>query len=78
MEKILKLTAWDANVLTKYSHEDKAFILSRDIDILLVSETHFPNKRYFRIPVHTLYHAVYRDGEAHGGITSSRNKKQQH
>jgi len=53
--------------LAKHSLEVKAFILSQDIAILLVSETHFTNKRYLRIPEYTLYHTMHSDGKAHGG-----------
>jgi len=40
MDRKLKLATWNANGLAKHSLEVKAFILSHDIDILLVSETH--------------------------------------
>jgi len=67
MERKLKLTIWNANELAKHSLEVKAFILSHNMDILLVFETHFINKSYLRIPVYTLYHTMHTDGEAHGG-----------
>jgi len=54
MERKLKLATWNANGLTKYSEEIKAIILSQDIDILLVSETHFTKKSYLRILGYTL------------------------
>jgi len=57
MEEKLKLATWNAKLgLAKHSLEIKAFILSQDIDILLVSETHFINKNYHQIPGYTLYH----------------------
>jgi len=59
MERKLKLATWNANGLAKCSLEVKAFILSQDIDILLVSETHFTNKSYLRILGYTLYHAMH-------------------
>jgi len=47
-----KLATWNVNGLAKYAQEVKAFILSQDIDILLVFETHF---RYTMIlTYHTL------------------------
>jgi len=52
--------------LAKHSLEVQAFILSPDIDILLVSEMHFTNKIYFRIPEYTLYHTMHPDGKVHG------------
>jgi len=74
MEKKLKLATWNANGLDKHSLEAKAFILSQDIDILLVSETHFTNKSYFRIPGYSLYHTMHPDGKAQRN--SYHNKKQ--
>jgi len=48
------------------SQQIKTFILSQNIDILL-SETHFTNKSYCRIPEYTLYHIMYSDGKGRGG-----------
>jgi len=67
MERKLKLATWNANGLAKHSTEVTAFILKQDIDILLVSETHFTNKSYLRIPGYTLYHTMHPDGKTHGG-----------
>jgi len=67
MEWKLKLATWNANGLAKHSLEVKAFILSQDSDILLVSETHFTNKNYLQIPGYTLYHTMHPDGKAHRG-----------
>jgi len=66
MERKLKLAAWNANGLAN-SLEVKAFIFSQDIDILLVSETHFTNINYLQIRGYTLYHIMHPDGKAHGG-----------
>jgi len=68
MERKLKLATSNANRLAKHSLKVKAFILNQDIDILLVSETHFTNKNYLQIPGYTLYHTMHLDGKAHGGI----------
>jgi len=67
MERKLKLITWNANGLAKHSLEVKAFIFSQDINILLVSETHFTNKNYLQIPGYTLYHTMHPDGKANGG-----------
>jgi len=73
MERKLKLTTWNANGLAKHSLQVKAFIFSQDIDILLVSEMHFTNKSYLRIPGYTLYHTMHPDGKAYGGIAFIRS-----
>ena len=41
MSKKLKIALWNANVLAQRSLELKTFIINQDIDIMLVSETHF-------------------------------------
>lgn len=34
---------------------------------MLISETHFTSKSFFKIPNYTLYHTMHPDGRAHGG-----------
>lgn len=34
---------------------------------MLISETHFTAKSFFKIPNYTLYHTMHPDGKAHGG-----------
>jgi len=69
MERKLKLVTWNANGLAKHSLEIKDFIFSQDINILLVSETHFTNNSYLRIPAYTLYDTMHPDGKANGGTS---------
>jgi len=37
-------------------NEIKMFILNNQIDIMLISETHFTKKYYFKIPSYLIYH----------------------
>jgi len=67
MNKPFKIVIWNANGLTKHSQEIKTFIFSQNIDILFVSETHFTNKSYCRVPGYTLYHTIHPDDKIHGG-----------
>jgi len=67
MNKPLKIATWNANELAKHSQEIKIFIFSQNIDILLVSKTHFRNKNYCRVPGYILYHTGAPYGKAHGG-----------
>jgi hypothetical protein len=39
----------------------------KQIDIMLISETHFTSKSHFVMPGYTLYHTMHPDGKAHGG-----------
>jgi len=54
-------------MLAKHSQQVKTLIFSQNIDVLFVSEKHFTNKSYFRIPGYILYHTMYPDGKAYGG-----------
>jgi len=47
----------------KHLEEIKTFIFSQNIDISLISETHFTNKNYFRIPGNILHHTIHFDGK---------------
>jgi len=44
--------------MAEYLQEMKTFIFSQNIDISFVSETHFTNKSYFRIPVRIRIHYI--------------------
>jgi len=64
MVKPLKIETWNANGMTN-SQKMETFIFSQNIDIFLVSETHFTNKNYCHIPGYTLYHTMH-PGKDHG------------
>lgn len=63
----LKVVFWNANGLAQHTLEVQTFLLSKEIDILLVSETHFTKKSHFSIPQYNFYHVMHPDGKAHGG-----------
>lgn len=67
MSQTLKIAAWNANGLTQHSQEVKTFIQMEKIDILLISETHYTNKSYLKIPKYNIYDTKHPDGTAHGG-----------
>jgi hypothetical protein len=53
--------------LSRHRHEVQMFLLSRNINALLISETHFTTKSYFLLPHYTTYHTNHPSGSAHGG-----------
>lgn len=67
MAKFLRVALWNANSLEQHKEEIKYFLIYNQIDILLVSETHFIDKTYFKIPNFTTYSSNHPDGTAHGG-----------
>jgi hypothetical protein len=67
MTKVLKLAVWNANGLCHHAQEVRLFIQTLDLDILLVSETHFTERSHISIPTYTIYHTAHPDETAHGG-----------
>jgi len=66
MVKPFAIATSNANGLAKHSQEIKTFIFSQNINILLISKTHFTNKSYCRISGYTMYYIMYSDNKAHG------------
>jgi hypothetical protein len=50
MAKFLQLALWNANGLTQHTEELKTFISIHNIDVMLISETHFTEKSYLNFP----------------------------
>jgi len=65
MIKSLKIVTWNANLELNNSQEIKTFIFNQNINILLISETHFANKSYCHIPRNIFYHIMHPAHEAH-------------
>jgi hypothetical protein len=47
---MLKLAKWKANSLTQHAEELKMFISTHNTDVIPISETHFTEKSYLKIP----------------------------
>jgi exonuclease III len=67
MNKFLIVALWNANGLLQHKDEVTLFLKEQHIDILLISETHFPAESYFKIPNFRVYSNTHPDGTAHGG-----------
>jgi len=63
----LRIAQWKANGLQQHKEEVKHFLNQNQIDILLISETHFTTKTHFTIPGYDLCYTNHPDGTAHGG-----------
>jgi len=63
MAKPLRISVWNANGLCKHTH----FLQRSNIDILLISETHFTPRSHVKIPNYTIYNTLHPDETAHGG-----------
>ena len=67
MAHLLKIAAWNANGLCQHAQEINLLIRTFNLDILLVSETHFTNTSYITIPNYSIYYINHPDETAHGG-----------
>jgi exonuclease III len=64
MAKFLQLTLWNVNGLTQHIEQLKTFISIHNIDVMLISETHFTEKSYLKLPNYTVYHTNHPAGTA--------------
>lgn len=74
----LKLIIWNANGLIKHSQELKYFLHDEDVDIAMISETHFTNNHFLKIPGYTIYNTNHPDGTGHGGTAIIIKNKIKH
>lgn len=63
MAQLFKIALWNANGLVKHKQEVETFLIHNNIDILLLSETHFTSNAYFNIKNFTLYHTTHPDAD---------------
>ena len=63
----INIALWNANGLSQHTLEVETFLRSNNIDVLLISETHFTQKHHFFIKGYSFYQAMHPDGKAHGG-----------
>jgi exonuclease III len=66
MANFLRLTLWNANGLIQHAEELKTFISLHNIDVMLISETHFTEKSYLKLLNSTVYHTNHPAGTARG------------
>ncbi|KAL0271857.1 UNVERIFIED_CONTAM: hypothetical protein PYX00_008819 [Menopon gallinae] len=67
MSSPLRIALWNANGLAQRKLEVETFLTSDNIDVLLISETHFTSTSFFRISRYSFYDTQHSDGAAHGG-----------
>ena len=54
MMQNLKIALWNANGVSQHRLELQIFLNTEDIDIMLISETHFTHRSYFIIPKYNI------------------------
>lgn len=65
MNNHLLIGLWNTTLLTQYSSELKVYVIFHDIDFMLISETHFTNRRFFKLTEYTMSNKAHPDGKAH-------------
>jgi len=63
----LNLGICNANGLSSHVNEISIFIKTNEIDIMLISETHFTSKSYNKVVGYDIIRADHPSGRAHGG-----------
>lgn len=67
MQIDIRIAVWNANGLSSHTQETEIFLKTNFIDVLLVSETHFTQRTYFKIKEYDLITANHPDNRAHAG-----------
>ena len=78
MEKELNIVIWNANGLALRRQELTLFLINKNVDIMLISETHFTDKSYLNIRNYNIYTTNHPDGKAHGGTAIIIKSKIKH
>ena len=63
----MRIALWNANGLAQHKFELELFLKQQQIDVMLISETHFTDKNYLKIHSYNFYHTQHLSGKAHGG-----------
>lgn len=63
----MKIAEWNSNGLLQHKNEVEYFLHQNNIDILLISETHFTERSHLKIPNYIVYSTNHPDKTAHAG-----------
>ena len=63
----MRLALWNANGLAQHKFEIELFLKQQQIDVMLISETHFTDKNDLKIHGYNIYHTQHPSAKAHGG-----------
>jgi hypothetical protein len=67
MANSLCIMEWNANGLLQHQHELEVILSTENIDICLISETHFTEESFIRFKNYITYHTIHRANTARGG-----------
>lgn len=69
MNHTLKIMAWNSNGLLKHQQELKVVLDTENIDVCLISESHFTKQSFIKLKGYKIYHALHPNNTARGGST---------
>ena len=52
----MRISLWNANSLAQHKFELELFLKQQQIDVMLISETHFTDKNYLKINGYNIYY----------------------
>lgn len=67
MKHTLRISQWNANGLSDKRQEMEVFLRINKVDIMLISESRFTDKNYFKISGYSCYFTNHPSGNAQGG-----------
>lgn len=74
----LRIMTWNANGLSQRRTELEAALHINNIDVCLVSETHYTKESYVKLKGYKCYQALHPDNKAHGGSAVLIKENLQH
>lgn len=70
MNSVLRIAQWNANDLSDKRQDIELFIKINKIDVMLISESRFTVKNYFKLKGYACYFTNHPSGNAHDGTGS--------
>lgn len=67
MINTIKIMAWNCNGLQKHHHELQVVLDIENVDVCLISETHFTKHSHIKFKGYTVYHALHPANKGRGG-----------
>ena len=62
----MPIVLWNANGLAQHKFELELFLKQQQIDVMLISETHFTDKNYLKVNGYNFYHTQHPSEKTHG------------
>jgi len=64
-----QIVIWNANGLARNKPEVEVYLKTNQVDVMLVSETHFTTRSHLKIPGYEVVNALHQADRIRGGAT---------